>query len=350
MFTIGIVTNRVQAADDGIGFQVKAVPPAQQEDQNSNYFKLNLAPGQSTQMSVDVLNETNQAQSFRVRPIVAVTNDQGAIIYTDTSKSRDSSLKLDFSKLGPETKVFKVPAGRIGRYTTDVTVPNQPFNGMVLGGFFVDSPSLNQTAERQKRSKNSLQLTNQYGFAIGAQLNVGNVAAVKPDLRLQVVHPTVLDQKGTVQGVVQNFKANAIQSHRLNMHARVYKRGSNKVLHSNRVSNMSFAPNSHLNVPVSWGNDPMAAGDYTMKITSVLGDKGARDYRVWHLTRNFTITPSQAKRANQNPNLKKNYLWLIILLIILLVLLVVILLVYVYKRGKRANNGQSSTQSRTRKR
>lgn len=347
----GIQDQVLAAKTTGAQFQVKAIVPEQQADKNANFFKFDSASGQTTQLGVTVTNNSNKTQTFKIKPTVGTTNDQGTVLYSDVQRKRDSSLKLDFTKLGPETKTVKVPAGQTATYTTSVTIPNTPFTGAVVGGFYITSPSLNKAAMAKKGKKNSVGIRNVYSYAIGALVNVGDVSTIQPDFKITTVKPTVLNQKGAAVGNIQNFKANYVSGKRLAMTARVYKRGSNEKLFEQTVLNMNFAPNSNMNIPVSWGNNEMEAGNYTMKVIVTRGLKSDTDHKIWRLSKNFTITPSQANRANQNPNLKKNYMWLIILLIVVLVLLISVLLVYVYKRGKRNNNTQpAKTQRRRRQR
>lgn len=334
------------ASNSSAEFQVKAIPPEQQTTQNTNFFSFDLAHGQTAQLGLTITNNSNATQTFKVKPTVGVTNDQGTVLYSDTSKTRDSSLKLDFTKLGPEVKTITVAAGQTGTYTTSVTIPENNFTGAIVGGFYINSPSLNEAAMKKKSKKNSVSIRNVYSYAIGALINVGDVSTIQPNFRIRTVKPTVVNQKGAVVTNIQNFNANYVSGRKLAMTARVYKRGSTEKLFDNTVLNMNFAPNSNMNLPVSWGNTEMEAGNYTMKVTITRGLKSDMDHKVWHLTKNFTITPAQASRANQNPNLKKNYMWLIILLVVVLVLLVSVLLVYVYKRGKQTNTSAGKPQQR----
>lgn len=319
-------------------FQVKAVVPSQQENKEANYFKFSLSQGQTTTLGLRVYNLSKKKQTFRVRPTVGVTNDTGTILYSDVSKTRDNSLKFDFTKMGPQARELTIPAGETGIYTTQFTIPNQAFTGVVVGGFYIDSPTINKAALKAAKKKKSIQIRNVYGYAIGAEVNIGNVDQINPDFKLTAVKPTVISQKGAAVGIVQNTQPQYVGEHRLSLKTSVYKRGSTKKLFSTNTTGMNFAPNSHVNVTVSWGNNRMEAGDYTMKVKATRGEKGDLDIKTWHLSRNFTITPEQAARANKNPNIKKNYMWLIILLIIVLVLLVALLLVYVYKKGKTSRH------------
>ena len=77
----------------------------------------------------------------------------------------------------------------------------------------------------------------------------------------------------------------------------------------------------------------MKAGNYTAKVKIKTND------HTWNLTKNFTITPDQAKKANsQNPNLKKDYTFLIVLIIIIVILLIIALFYWFYKKGQSSSN------------
>ena len=84
------------------GFEVTTIPPEQQTSKNLGSFSFNANAGESYKMGFKIKNDKNYPIKVKIIPTVAVTNSNGDIIYNKVTKKRDSSLKMDFTKLGPK--------------------------------------------------------------------------------------------------------------------------------------------------------------------------------------------------------------------------------------------------------
>lgn len=317
-----------QAAISGAaGFSVE---PVSDDADKTDYFELNVQPGQSYPLKLKLTNNLGQAIKITVVPTVAGTSDNGQINYTNLTKKRDSSLKYDWTKMGPTRQTVTVQPGQSQEVTETLTVPQGNFNGVMLGSFYVYSPTVNKKLKKDSLKKNrKMAITNLYSYSVGAMFNIGDIDKAQPDLRLRNIKVGLFKVDPAVFINLQNFQPKYISNHKMQVHARIYPRKSNKLVVQNKQTQMSFAPNSNFNFPVSWGGKRMQAGDYQARV------RVRTPERSWYFTKNFTISPADADRLNRaNPNYHKNY-WPLILIIVLIILLLIALLFYwFYKKGQ----------------
>ena len=122
-------------AEEPTDFYVKAILPNSQIDSSVSYFKLKLEPEQEEVLEVEVGNATDKEIVVKIEGNAAFTNNNGVVEYSETKKEQDSTLKHPFSKLAIiENNKITVPANetRIARIV--VTMPKNPFDGVILGG------------------------------------------------------------------------------------------------------------------------------------------------------------------------------------------------------------------------
>lgn len=334
-------TDKVQAMKVGnIPVDVEPVFPDNQNGMVKGYFDFEIKSGQQTNLTLNFKNTSDTQQTVVVRPIIGGTTYQGELRYEPTTQKRDSSLDLAFPDLGPKKQTVTLAAKETKAVTFPVQIPQTNFNGVVLGSFYVDSEQANKKAMKS-RSKKRMKVINTYALYYGVVLRVNDWQQAQPDFKLNRVVPQLISNKPGVGADLQNFKPALISDKKLNIKARVTQKGSTKTIKQYKLQ-ASFAPNSTLNFPISWGGDRMTAGNYTLYMT--LKD----DAKTWHLKRNFTITGEQADKLNTADQAKKSYLWLWILIGSFVLLLIIIFVIYMYKRGRNA--GRQSVQTTSGKR
>ncbi|WP_367368619.1 DUF916 and DUF3324 domain-containing protein [Schleiferilactobacillus harbinensis] len=319
------------AADAGpdIGFRVTPIPPANQSEKNASWFRVNLKSGQNEKFQIQVDNTTNKDIVVYCAPTVATTNDLGQIQYDNVTDARDSSLKLDFTKLGPKKIKFTVPARKSIVVNQNVTIPETKFSGVLYGSFLFFSEDIDRIHQSDTNSK-GVGLINHYRLAVATVLNVNSSADVNPNIQIDRVIPVAYRSNPAVRAVIHNISPQVIAGQNMAVNATVSYRGSKKVLYRHNLTQMNFAPNSTIDFPVTWGDTRMHPGDYTLRARITTGGAGPS----WNLVKNFTITGSAADRLNKGEK-GANYNWLIIFLIIAALLLFAIVIAWVYRAGKR---------------
>ncbi|MFD1671277.1 DUF916 and DUF3324 domain-containing protein [Agrilactobacillus yilanensis] len=321
------------------------VVPEIQKDQAAGYFSVNMTAGQTVPMNLKLENTSKKTISVRIKPVVATTNAEGTISYLPTDRPKDNSLILDFTKLGAKAQTVTLAPEEVKEVAQSITIPaDSTFNGTVLGSFYVWSPKIDNQKRQKAAKKKGVSVYNVYGMYIGAVINVGAATSVNVDFKLNQVKPGVNGGKPAVLANLQNFKAQSLPNKALTVNAKVYAKGSNKVIKDMGVKKMSFAPNSNVDLPISWGSDEIQAGDYTLKLTAKTALK------TWHFKKNFTVSGKQAQSVNQVLPKKNSYLWLWILLAIVIIIAGIVLMSYLYRRGVHKGQAQSSKTPHQRRR
>ncbi|ERL63707.1 hypothetical protein L248_2247 [Schleiferilactobacillus shenzhenensis LY-73] len=223
-----------------------------------------------------------------------------------------------------------------GYVNFELNIPDKSWKGLLLGG--VMAVPINEESNTVTRKGTILH--NDYGMTIPVTLRTDPKAVNTINLRLNTIKPALLvDNTIGVSINVQNTSP-GFSDGKLDIAAKIYHKGSKKVLRSKTVKGTSFAPNSNYNFGVSWKGKPLEPGKYHLSWKSTIG--GVQN---WNFERDFTITNAAAQRLNNQAGFKPNYLWLWILLAVLLVALIVIIAYYYGRKRNQQNNGSAGSQS-----
>ncbi len=115
-------------------FAVTAVIPENQIDKNQSYFDLKMKPGQKQTLQVQMKNDTDKDVIVETYANTAITNSNGIVDYSTKNPKFDSTLKFPFSKIAKVQKETKIPAKSTVTLDVNVEMPNEPFDGVILGG------------------------------------------------------------------------------------------------------------------------------------------------------------------------------------------------------------------------
>ncbi|WP_162261510.1 DUF916 and DUF3324 domain-containing protein [Schleiferilactobacillus perolens] len=316
-----------------IGFRVQAIPPANQINQTAPWFQVNLKSGQKQKLTMQITNTTDKDITVYCTPTIAQTNRIGQIQYDVLTDKRDSTLQMDFSKIGPQKVKFVVPGKKTIAIDQNIQVPDTKMNGVLYGAFTFVSPDINK--RQQESAKGDVSLQNQFHLTIPAVINVNDYQLASPDLHLERVTPVSFEAQPAVRARIHNIAPQVIAGRQMVCDARVYFRGSKKVLFRNKTTQMNFAPNSVIDYPISWGDSRMQPGEYTLRAKVTTGGGAGPS---WNMVRNFTISGDQARKLNGQLTSRPDYSWLIIFLVLAAVLLIITIVAWAYRTGKHSSN------------
>ena len=120
--------------EDAVGFSVQAVLPDNQTNADVTYFDLLVSPGDEQVLEVKIFNHENQTLKVNVTPTTASTNRNALIVY-EPQETYDDSLAYPISELiTVEDNQITVPANDMVTVELKLTVPEEPFDGIMLGG------------------------------------------------------------------------------------------------------------------------------------------------------------------------------------------------------------------------
>ncbi|EAD5716526.1 TPA: DUF916 and DUF3324 domain-containing protein [Listeria innocua] len=319
-FAIICLPNQHAEAAEGNSFSVKAILPANQAS-SVTYFDLQMEPKQKQKLDVEITNQSKEQMTINCVANTAITNEMGYVDYSIPKTKPDETLKYPFADITEvsdseitlepnETKIWSV----------NIQMPEESYDGIILGGLHFKEKTKEKTEKETKQEK-EVQIKNEYAYVIGVKLTE-KTTIVKPELALNQIKAGSRNYRNVVEINLQNTKATLVGG--LAVDAKIYKQGSEKVLHEAKRTDLSMAPNSNFNYSVDWENQELKPGKYKLHLVAKNKDD------KWEWTKDFTISSDEAKKANDKAlGLEKDYTWLYITggIILLLILITVTYLI-----------------------
>ncbi|ALS03358.1 hypothetical protein ATZ33_15845 [Enterococcus silesiacus] len=320
-----------------MNFSVEANIPENQVDKSQTYFDLRMKPEQEQDISITIKNGSDEQATFIVEPHIAVTNQNGVIDYSK-DLPKDSSLKHSLTEvISGETK-YTLKGKETKKAVFHLKMPKESFDGIILGGFQIHK----EQKDTEKDEKQAVQIKNQYAYVIGVKLSEKDQSAT-PELVLNKVKPGLQNYRTVVTANLQNTQPIIING--LKVDAKISKKAGGQVLHTTAKQDMSMAPNSNFDFPISWDNQELKAGTYHLAVVAE-DDKGNK----WELEKDFDIKGKETKTLNKDAvELEKDYtMWIIIGVIGIIVLLIIVWFI-VKKRNEKAEKIRKQSQARKKK-
>jgi len=340
-----LATNNVKAATSG-GYSLK---PAGESNDNvdigNGSYVVTGDPGQTVELKLMVINKESSARKFEYFVNTAYTSDTGALSYNKTKVS-DPSLKIKTSSLAtPNQSIFQIPGNTTATLTAKITIPEQKFNGYLMGAFTV-------TPYKEKAKgtvgANGTLIKNKFSYSIPIQVHQKDADMEETKLSVMSVKPASMVNGAKQAPGVQARVHNSMNSYAgsLDSKAIVTKKGDKKFKVTAVKGNQNIAPTSNYNYSISWGNKALQAGDYHLKLTY----KTAGGLKSWVINKDFTITNNDAAKYNKLAGIKPNYLWLYILLGVLALAIILGLGIYLGRRNNNKGNNDSNNSGNTTRR
>lgn len=313
-------------ANDDLTFDVKAQLPENQVNTEIIHYDLRMEPSMQQALALEITNKLDQEQVFQLEINDATTNNVGKIDYTRRAdKERDSTLKIALSDIATVQSEITVPAHKTITTHIRLSMPNELFDGMILGGVRVikKDPALQDSQERTVATYD-----NSYTLAI---MLTETDLTVEPELNLLKVYPSQEKGKNVVTATIQNTKA--INAEQITYTAEVFKKNSNKLLYQAQAVNYRMAPNSNFDFCIDWESQPFKAGKYRLHMIA----ESLKTDQKWDWVQEFEITSAEAKKLNRSAtDLKKDGTLLLIMIGCGLIAVVAgLLLVILISRRKR---------------
>ncbi|WP_225743801.1 DUF916 and DUF3324 domain-containing protein [Marinilactibacillus sp. Marseille-P9653] len=272
----------VAHAEDGVAFSVKAVIPKNQHDLNQSYFDLRVEPGQVQEVVTMILNRSDKEIIVDVALNDASTNRNGVIIYDDPEAVvyREDAL-TDFAML-EQTEVTVQPGETESVFAT-ISVPEEPFDGVVLGGLrFQERRNVND------EESEGVAILNEYAYVIGLQLSQ-NDSELEPLIELTDVEPGLSNSRTAVIATLKNMQPMILRD--LAITAEVYE--GDTLVKTASMEEVRIAPESSMDVVINWENYAIEAGDYSVELTA------SSEQGEWTFSEAFTITEEEEEEANE---------------------------------------------------
>ncbi|TDM14936.1 DUF916 and DUF3324 domain-containing protein [Macrococcus bovicus] len=322
LITLLLVPSAAYADTGDVPFSVAPVFPDNQSEEITDYFDLEMKPGDEQQLKVKLFNTTAKMKEITISANSAVTNGNGLIVYDGSLKSEQQQ---PFSELAEvKEKTVKLAPGETRTTSIKVKAPDKDFDGELLGGLhFLQKADTDETG--------SVQIKNNYAYVIAVRLHEqGNDTAVEPKLSLKKVKPALAGYRTAVKATFVNEEP--VRMSKLKFDAQVFRKGSDKPLYVQSIDSFAIAPDGTFEVPMLLNNQPLEAGDYIYKATFKDGSQ------TYPLQKEFTINREQAEKVNsQAIELDKQTNWWLYIAAALLA--IIGLLIYLVVRLSRKVKG-----------
>ena len=289
VLAVALLTGAAAATDDsGVGFYVKAVLPENQVNMEETYFDLKMNPGQEQDLKVQLINDGDEDIDLHVRTVSASTNINGVIDYK-TPGVRDETLKIPFSEISETTdEPISLPAGTVKEVSIKVTMPEDSFDGVILGGIVVEKIDDEQTLAEEGQAASMLTIKNAYSYVIGVVLRETD-AVVTPDFEALSAQPELVAYYPGVSLGIRNREAAVAKN--INMKVSVYPNSSGDAIIQTERNDVDMAPNSVMNFALMW-DGKIKDGSYVARVEMELNDK------TWHFKMPFDVSSSTASQIN----------------------------------------------------
>lgn len=269
------------AAAQSSDFTVRALLPSNQMDRTGGYFDLLVKPNQKQTVYAELTNSAKQAASFEVGVNPAMTSDNGAIDYGQSTRKVDASAPLDFRKVATTPKrTYTVAAASTIKIPITITMPAKQFKGRVLGGLHV--------LKKTKQVKGKINNRIAYSLAIVLQQSD---ASVSPTLALLKAGPKAVNHRTTIQLKFRNSAATIIPN--LKFHTKITH--NNKAFIDNYANPYQVAPNTVFNLNLGLDDHRVEPGTYKVTTVATNGKFYKRTFKT-----TFTVDAKQAAKINRS--------------------------------------------------
>lgn len=322
---ICIISFPKESQADSMAYSVKADIPENQIDKAKTYFDLKMTPGQRQEISLTVSNSGDEETSIFITPNNATTNQNGVIDYSEEKAKLDSTLKIPLTSIISGKQEVKLNPKETKQVTFVIQMPEKEYSGDILGGFYIQK----KVDDTKAKKDESVQIKNQYSYVIGIRLNETDTM-VSPKIKLNKVKPALENYRTAITANIQNTESKIIND--LDINASVTKQDSTTVLHETNKKGLSMAPNSNFDYPISWDNEQLNPGKYTVHIKAKSGDAD------WNFDKNFEIKSDVSTKLNKEAVevVKPEPNWIMIISIIVgIVILIGALLIFMIIKNEK---------------
>ncbi len=298
-----------------LNFYITPVLPDSQLDNGaSGYFDLNLAPGSSDTLGLEIQNNSDQAIEVQVSAHTAFTNVNGVVEYGKDAEEADPTLPYTLAELIEAPGMITLDANESKTIEFPITMPEEAFDGVLAGGIRVEE--VKEESEQEQEGE-GLAIKNAFSYVVGIVVS-NNRSATDPGLDLLDVFADQVNYRNVFSAQLQNYTSTFVNQ--LAVQATIRAEGEDEILYQTNREGLQMAPNSSFNFPISLNGDAFKSGTYVLNMTA------RSEGEEWTWEQTFTIDSETARRLNQEDVTLDNSInwWMIAAIGILLILLAVI--------------------------
>lgn len=315
-------TRQVQASE--AGYTISAKLPDNQYDNSVSYFDLLMNPGKKQKLTITIENLVNSNKTFKISPNTAYTANGVNEAYDKYNVDKYSNAKYKFKDIFSGQKEVTLKPYESKDVSLELTMPEEKIVGILEGAIYVIDVDKGET---KLTNEESFGIRNQFSMSLGVVLRESSTVHEKPDLKLRQVRASKhnFTNSSAIITTLENNKAATIG--KLDIKAKVSRKGSSKTLFNSSIKNRSVAPNSKFDYAVPMYNSWVNPGKYHLHLVA---DNGVSQ---WSFDREFDITFAQSMEINKD-NKSLWWIWLVILLVIIFVITLAVTYYLGYRHRK----------------
>lgn len=325
-------------------FSVGISQPDNQINKDLTYFDLLVTPSQSQELELTVTNLGKAKGKFQITPTNAITNTHGYLDYStqDNNFKYDASLKNPFTTLISEKQVVEIAPGDTAQITFKLNAPKEKFEGIILGAFVIEELD----KDGDNNDNKNLTFINKFEMIKAVQIRSDETLNIQPDFKLADISPALYSYRTAVTANLQNTSPFILKD--VKIKADICKSNNKKVLKTASQLDVEMAPNSNYDFPISWNNEPLESGAYSITMTVEYGGE------KFEFTDDFNISKADSYQINEEAielETKTNYTYLYIIgsLFIFIIISTFTLIIIKKKKNNKKTLKKSSQKKRKRK-
>jgi len=324
---------QVEVSAENMNFSMSIVQPENQFDKDVTYFDILVSPGEKQKLKINVTNTGKSKDTFIVTPTNATTNSSGSVDYSKQKENYiyDKTLKIPFTSLVSGEQKVEIDAGKTKQLEFDFQAPIKKFDGIILGGFAV-----NTIDKDEEKEQANVSFINKFQIVKAIIIrSSSNNKDEKVDIKLNDVKPTLFNYRAAIVANVQNTQP--VLLGKVNIKVDIKKENSDEIILSEDRKDVEFAPNSNFDFPIMWNNKALEPGKYMLEM-KVTANKQNFDFK-----KGFNISKEDSYKIKEGAldledTPDHTILWIAIIVIAIIITVVLTLIIYKKITEKNSKN------------
>ena len=268
------------------GYTVHIITPENQIGGDTGYYDLLVTPGQKQELTGTILNRADTEIEVLVQSNTAYTNENGLVQFDELNDTNDESMTVDFASIATLVEpigydqpikddgsrefdgvVYRIPAEGSTAFTLLVEVPDESFDGAVLGGLMFTK--LNQG---DSDVESTFGIRNIYRYVKAVRLRE-NLEDVDPVFEMQSASASV-DQVSRPLLHLGLRNPVPLLAHEITLRGSVYLASGGGAIFTFERNNISMAPSSTMLYNVKFDSKELPpSGEYKVSLELQYGDR-----------------------------------------------------------------------------
>lgn len=322
----------------GADFGINIIYPKNQKNGESGYFDLQVKPKEKQVLKIKVSNYSEQENKISIKRQRSTTSDTGTISYKEFKKDKIKSNEPDFNdivSLKQNEVVLKPNESKV--IEVNVALPEEVFNGEILGGIHFFKNSALEEWEKKKT------VVNRFSYSVPIIMREKEKKE-KNNLSLNKVEASHRNYHNFIEATLVNNSP--IRVKKLEIDGSIFKKGQKKAIYTRKENEYKMAPLSTLNFGFDLNDSKIIAGEYDVFLIV------KADEQEYQFKDTFTIEETDAKKLNsESVYVEEDNMNLFILVLVFgfFLFLIGIFAYYYKKKNQKQKNRNRKNKQKKRK-